>query len=87
MNDPHHCPRWRLVAASVLGSLPGLVGGGLMMLAAWQHNPQGEIHNSETGIAWSYWLLIGASWFAVISGGVALAAVLSWLGWRLLPRR
>jgi hypothetical protein len=58
-----------------------------MMWAAWEHNPQGEIHDVERGIAWSYWLLIGASWFALISGGVTLMALFSWLGARLLQRR
>jgi len=40
-------------------------------------NPQGEIHDVERGIAWPYWLLIGVSWFALISGGVTLMALFS----------
>ncbi len=46
----------------LVGGVGGLIVGGLMMLAAWEHNPQGAIHN-EHGIEWRYWLLIGASWF------------------------
>jgi hypothetical protein len=32
------------------------------MYVAWKHNPQGEIYTNET-INFSYWFLIGFSWF------------------------
>ena len=31
------------------------------MTIAWQHNPQGSIHN-EAGVSWGYWIGIGAGW-------------------------
>jgi len=46
----------------VISTLLGLLAAAFMMDAAWQHNSQGEIHLGGT-IDWSYWLLIGASWF------------------------
>ena len=33
-----------------------------MMYVAWQHNPQGEFHDTA-GINWLNWLAIGFSWF------------------------
>ncbi len=33
-----------------------------MMNIAWKHNAQGEIYTKET-IDFSYWFLIGLSWF------------------------
>jgi hypothetical protein len=48
-----------------------------MMYAAWQHNPQGEIH-SDGAIDWSNWLLIGFSWFLpvfIVSGLFGLLVI------------
>jgi hypothetical protein len=36
-----------------------------MMSIAWDHNPQGEIHD-ETGVHWRYWFLLGSTWFMAI---------------------
>jgi len=49
----------------LVGTFGGFAPGVLMMQAAWEHNPQGTIHN-ENGIEWSYWLLIGFSWFVPV---------------------
>ena len=68
-----------------ISGIPGLVVAALMMAVAWDHNPQGEIHTEETGINWTYWLLIGASWFAAISAPV-FACVILWLRSRSLRR-
>jgi cell division protein FtsX len=68
--------RWFLPL--LVGTLSGLVAGGLMMQAAWEHNPQGAIHN-ENGIEWSYWLLIGFSWFLPVF--FALAVVSYFAAW------
>jgi hypothetical protein len=64
----------------ILGSLGGLLVAAAVMYVAWQHNPQGEIHD-ELGIDWPYWILLGFVWFvpatviiSVVSGG-ALAIV------------
>ena len=46
----------------ILSGVLGLLAAAFMMSAAWDHNSQGEIH-SDGVIDWSYWLLIGFSWF------------------------
>ena len=53
---------------------------GLMMYAAWEHNPQGAIHEMGVDgallIHWRYWILLGATWFAPVFVSVcALGAV------------
>jgi hypothetical protein len=53
-----------------------LAAGAAMMLAAWEHNPQGEIH-SEAGVAWLHWFSIGTSWFVLF---YAVGLPLAWLG-------
>jgi len=37
----------------------------VMMYVAWKYNSQGEIH-SEIGIDFTYWLLLGMSWFVMV---------------------
>lgn len=54
------------------GGTAGLVVMGLMMYVAWQHNAQGEIHDSDQ-IHWGYWFFIGASWFVPTSILIAFA--------------
>lgn len=49
------------ISASLLSALAGLFLAFFSMYAAYQHNPQGEIHQNGS-IDWSYWLLIGFSW-------------------------
>jgi len=53
----------------------GLLVAAFMMNAAWQHNPQGEIHINGV-IDWGYWLLIGFSWFVPV---FAISVTLSFL--------
>lgn len=72
------------VAILVVFTLFGLLVGGLMMYAAWQHNPQGEFHD-ETGVHWGYWLLLGFLWFIFITG-VPYAIGLGVLAWRYIAR-
>ncbi len=63
----------------IMSSVLGLLVAAFMMNAAWQHNPQGEIH-SEGFIDWGYWLLIGFTWFLpvfIVTGLVGL--LFSWL--------
>jgi hypothetical protein len=45
-----------------LSTLSGLILGAIMMNIAWKHNAQGEIYTNKT-VDFSYWLLIGFSWF------------------------
>ena len=73
------------VAILVVFTVFGLLLAGLMMYAAWQHNPQGEFHD-ETGVRWGYWLLLGFLWFIFITG-VPYAIGLGVLGWRYIARR
>ena len=46
----------------ILSTLIGTLLAMLMMYVAWKHNAQGEIYTNET-IDFSYWFLIGFSWF------------------------
>ncbi len=46
-----------------------------MMASAWTHNSQGEIHLDGV-IDWSYWLLIGVSWFVPVFAGSCLVGIL-----------
>lgn len=55
----------------LLGSGVGLVVAALVMYIAWDHNAQGEIHN-ESGVGWSYWLLMGLGWFVPVAGSLSL---------------
>jgi hypothetical protein len=51
----------------LIGALPAILFGALAMYAAWQHNPQGEFHDYQTGaIQWADWLTVGLVWFAVV---------------------
>ena len=61
--------QWLLAAIASLSI--GLLVVVLVMLAAWDHNPQEEFHD-VTGIRWRAWLTVGGSWLLVIS----VAAVL-----------
>ncbi|MBI3561163.1 MAG: hypothetical protein HY080_05535 [Gammaproteobacteria bacterium] len=63
----------------LVGCVGGLIVGGFMMVAAWEHNPQGAIHN-ENGIEWGYWLFIGVSWFLPV---FVVLAVVSYIAVRL----
>jgi len=49
----------RIITISVI---IGTVVSALMMDVAWEHNSQCEIH-CEGVINFSYWILIGLSWF------------------------
>ena len=46
----------------IISTIIGLIVSILMMNVAWKHNSQGEIH-SEGVIDFSYWVLIGMTWF------------------------
>ena len=52
----------------------GLVAAASMMYVAWEHNPQGEFHETDGSgtIHWLSWLPIGGGWFAVGFGIVWL---------------
>jgi hypothetical protein len=60
--------------------LAGLIvaGGwaGLMMYAAWDHNPQGAFHEMSVDgshvVHWSDWIFLGASWFVPLFLSVAV---------------
>ena len=54
---------WKI--GGICGSLSGLAVAAMVMLAAWDHNPQGTIHN-ESGIDWVYWLSLGFTWFVIV---------------------
>ena len=60
----------------LVGCVGGLIVGGLMMLAAWEHNPQGVIYNGNE-IDWGYWLLIGISWLLPVFVVLAVASYLA----------
>ena len=50
--------------SAVIGTIPGLLLACFMMYLAWDHNPQGEFFNSETGIVnWTNWFTVGIAWF------------------------
>ena len=53
-----------------LAVLFALAGAALMMYAAWDHNPQGEFHETDGSgtIHWLSWLPIGAIWFGACFG-------------------
>lgn len=64
----------------------GFVAGGLVMYAAWQHNPQCEFH-CDGVIHWETWLLHGAMyWLAGFIGAIPIAAMGA-LAVRLLVKR
>ena len=48
--------------SAIVSCIAGMLVAAWMMSAAWQHNSQNEIYLDQT-INWSYWLLIGFSWF------------------------
>ena len=45
-----------------LSTLSGLILSAIMINIAWEHNAQGEIYTKKT-VDFSYWSLIGFSWF------------------------
>ena len=63
----------QLTMRSVMTGLAcGIVAGVLIMRIAWEHNPQGVVHESGQ-IHWGYWLIAGVSWMipvAAIVGGL-----------------
>ena len=62
----------------------GLIFAAFMMYLAWEHNPQGEIHN-ENGIDWWYWFLVGLSWFLAITAVPYMITLAAFL-WRRIRR-
>ena len=48
----------------IISTIIGLIISILMMYVAWKHNSQGEIY-SEGVIDFSYWILIGMTWFSM----------------------
>jgi hypothetical protein len=56
-----------------------------MMYAAWDHNPQGQIHD-ESGVYWGYWLSLGSAWFIAIGVVPSLLAFLVFYLTRLFRR-
>jgi hypothetical protein len=73
-------PREFAMIAVVAGILAAPISW-FMMYAAWEHNPQGAIHEVAAGggtlIHWRYWLLVGATWFVPVFVSVcALGAFL-----------
>jgi len=63
-----------LKKTSLLSALLATVISLFMMYVAWEHNPQGEIYTNET-INFSYWFLIGFSWFPL--GFIAMFLLIS----------
>ena len=62
-----------------------VAAAGATMLASWQHNPQGAIHD-ELGVGWLHWLSIGASWFVLVYAGSLLVVWLVVLGVSVVSR-
>ena len=60
------CLLKRLLSSLTHPAILGLLAATFTMSAAWDHNPQGEFHNEETGINWPGLLLVGLSWFALV---------------------
>ena len=58
----------------IISTIIGLIVSILMMYIAWKHNSQGEIY-SEGMIDFSYWILIGMTWF-IITFVVVLISIL-----------
>ena len=50
--------------STIVSTIIGLIVSILMMDVAWKHNSQGEIY-SKGVIDFSYWILIGITWFAI----------------------
>ena len=48
-------------------TVAGLIVAAIIMSIAWQHDPQGEVRD-ESGIHWSYLLMLGAFWFVAVTG-------------------
>jgi hypothetical protein len=61
---------------SALAILPATCAG-LMMAAAWDHNPQEEFHGAA-GIQWGPWLGIGLGWFLAGWLPLAVLAIILW---------
>ncbi|NLE00004.1 MAG: hypothetical protein GX640_09020 [Fibrobacter sp.] len=40
----------QIIFSFVAGIIPGILPAAFMMYAAWQHNPQGEFFDYETGV-------------------------------------
>jgi hypothetical protein len=67
-----------LVALTVVSVVLGVLFAGFFMMAAWNHNPQGEFH-SEEGIQWANWLEIGIAAFVVAEIPVAAGWIANWV--------
>jgi hypothetical protein len=79
LNVLHEIYLIQMIKILLISSVPGLLVAGFMMYVAWNHNAQGEIH-SEGVIDWSYWLLIGCSWFLpIFICSVLVGWLISWL--------
>ena len=48
----------------LISTIIALIVSIVMMNVTWEHNSQGEIH-SEIGVDFTYWLLLGMSWFVM----------------------
>ncbi len=48
----------------IISTIMGLIVSITIMYLAWEHNSQGEIY-SEEGINFSYWILMGMTWFSM----------------------
>ena len=48
----------------IISTIIGLIISIIMMYVAWKHNSQGEIYSEEV-IDFSYWILIGITWFSM----------------------
>ncbi len=75
---------WRLAAGIGLGV--GVALGAVMMAIAWDHNPQGAIHDGGR-VSWGPWLAIGASWGLPAALGAGALAGLVLRGWPGSRRR
>jgi hypothetical protein len=60
-----------LAVAAAVCAVPGLAAAALAMFAAWEHNPQGQVHELAADgshlVHWGSWASIGLSWFLVIA--------------------
>ena len=72
-----------------LAVLFGLAGAAFLMYAAWEHNPQGEFHETDGSgtIYWLTWLPIGACGFGAAFGLAWLpASAFELVAWALYRR-
>jgi ABC-type phosphate/phosphonate transport system permease subunit len=79
VNKTHRGLRRTVAIAASIATFAAVVVSAFAMYAAWDHNPQGEFHETfrdgTTVIHWGDWLGIGLSWFLMVGVPIFLGAV------------